>query len=475
MNYDVIVGIEIHLELNTKTKMFSSAPYKYKSEANSCTNEIDLAHPGTLPCVNKEAIRKAISLCLALNAKIDSLIRFDRKNYYYSDLPKGYQITQQFHPIGRNGYLEIKVNGEYKKIRINRIHMEEDTAKQYHYDDYTLIDYNRSGVPLLEIVSEPCIASALEASLYLEKLKLIFKYLDISNVRMEDGEMRCDVNVSLKPKDSNDLGTKVEIKNINSISNVKEAIDYEINRQIELLDNNQEIIQETRRFDDKTFSTISMRKKETNIDYKYFPEPNIPPIRISEGFIKEIKDSMSEMPDIKYRRYIEEYKLNEYDTNVLLNNRGLSLYFEEAMKYTDKPKTLCNLLTSELVGLLFKDNKNIEDSPVIPQSLAELVDILDNKEISSKQVKELLEKMYKSGKSAKEIIKEENIRQIANEDELLKIIKEVLAENPKSIEDYKNGKDRAFGFMIGHIMKKTKGEANPKLTSDLLTNELLKR
>lgn len=475
MEYDVVVGLEIHLELTTNTKMFSSAPYKYKSEANSCVNEIDLAHPGTLPCVNKEAVRKAISLCLALNMEIDPLIRFDRKNYYYSDLPKGYQITQQFHPIGRNGYLEVSVNGEYKKIKINRIHMEEDTAKQFHFDDITLIDYNRSDVPLLEIVSEPCISSGLEAALYLEKLKLIFEYLGVSNARMEEGEMRCDVNISLKPKGSEKLGTKVEIKNINSISNVKEAIDYETNRQKELLDKNIQIIQETRRFDDETFSTISMRKKEGNVDYKYFPEPNILPIRISKETIEEINDSMPEMPDVKYRRYIDEFKLSEYDTNVLLNNKSLSVYFDEAMKYTDKPKLLCNLLTSELCGLLTKDNKNIEDCNVSPKSLAELVNFLDNNEISSKQVKELLEKMYDSGKSAKELIEEKGIKQISDKNELLKIINEVLDENPKSIDDYKNGKDKALGFMIGQIMKKTKGQANPKLTSDLLTNELLKR
>lgn len=475
MEYDVVVGIEIHLELNTKTKMFSGAPYKYKQEANTCTNEVDLGMPGCLPCLNKEAVKKAIALCTALNMDIDTLVKFDRKNYYYSDLPKGFQITQQFHPIGSNGKLDIYLDGKYKTIRINRAHMEEDTAKQFHLNDVTLIDNNRCGVPLIEIVSEPDINSGIEAQLYVEKLRQTFIYLGISEAKMEEGEMRCDTNISIMPKGSKVFGTKVEVKNLNSIANVKEAIDYEVKRQKEVLESGGQVIQETRRFDEKTMSTISMRKKEGSVDYKYFPEPNIPPIRISKEMLDEVINNMPELPDAKSKRYIDEYKLSEYDSSILLANKDLANYFDEGMKVAKNPKSLCNLLTSELNGLLAKANKTINDSPVSSENLANLSNILDNKEISSKQGKEVLEEMFNTSKSPKEIIEEKGIKQVSNEDEILKIVNEVLDENPQSITDFKNGKDRALGFMVGQVMKKSKGQANPKMASDLLTKELSKR
>ena len=475
MNYDTVVGIEIHLELNTKTKMFSGAPYKFKKEANTCTNEVDIALPGTLPSLNKEAVKKAIALCIALNLNIDKLIKFDRKNYYYSDLPKGFQITQQFHPIGSNGYIDIYLDGEYKKIRINRCHMEEDTAKQFHLNDVTLIDYNRSSVPLLEIVSEPDMSSGKEAALYVEKLRQTFEYLGISDAKMEEGEMRCDVNISLKPQGSDKFGTKVEIKNLNSISNVKDAIDFETKRQAKVLDEGGTIVQETRRFDEKTMKTVSMRKKEGAVDYKYFPEPNIFPIRIPDSMIEEVKASMPELPDSKSKRYLGEYKLSEYDTKTILANKNLSIYFDEAMKTASNPKNLCNLLTSELMGLLVKGNKTIETSPVSSENLAKLSNFLESKEISSRQGKEVLEEMFNTSKDPETIIKEKGLKQVSNEDEILNIVLEVLNENPQSIEDFKNGKDRALGFMVGQVMKKSKGQANPKMASDLLTKELAKR
>lgn len=474
MEYDVVVGIEIHLELLTNTKMFSGAPYKFKAEANTCTNEVDLAHPGTLPCLNKEAVKKAIMTCFALNLNIDKLIKFDRKNYYYSDLSKGYQITQQFHPIGSKGYIEIYVNGEYKKIRINRAHMEEDTAKQFHLYDETLIDFNRSGVPLLEIVSEPDISSGEEAALYVEKLRQTMDYIGVSDVKMEEGSMRCDVNISIKPKGSSEFGRKVEIKNLNSIANIKDAVDFEAKRQAEILDNGGTVIQETRRFDEKTMSTVSMRLKESSVDYKYFPEPNITPVRIPDSWIENIRNSMPELPDAKFKRYINDYKLNEYDANLLLSNKLMSKYYDEAMKDASNPKLVCNLLTSELQGLLVKDNLGIEDSKVTPTNLAMLANLLDKGEISSKQAKGVLEEML-TGKDPKTIIEEKGIKQVSNEDEILKIVIEVLDENPQSIVDFKNGKDRALGFMVGQVMKKSKGQANPKMASDLLTSELNKR
>jgi len=474
MEYDVVVGIEIHLELLTNTKMFSGAPYKFKAEANTCVNAIDLAHPGTLPVLNKHAVKEAIMTCLALNLNIDRLIKFDRKNYFYSDLSKGFQITQQFHPIGRNGYIEIFVNGEYKKIRINRAHMEEDTAKQFHLYDETLIDFNRAGVPLLEIVSEPDIASGEEAALYVEKLRQTMDYIGVSDVKMEEGSMRCDVNISIKPKGSSVFGRKVEIKNLNSISNIKDAIDFEAKRQMELLERNEEIIQETRRFDEKTMQTVSMRLKESSVDYKYFPEPNITPILIDEAWIKDIKSSMPELPNDKSKRYMNDYQLSLYDINLLLSNKALSAFFDEAMKTGKNPKNVCNLLTSELVGLLQKEDKTIVDTNVSASNLAKLSNIIDAGEISSKQAKTVLEKML-SGKDPETIINELGLKQVSNQDEILKIVNEVLDENPQSIVDYKNGKDRALGFMVGQVMKKSKGQANPKMASDCLTLELSKR
>ena len=474
MEYDIVVGLEIHLELLTNTKMFSGAPYKFKVEANTCTNEVDLAHPGTLPCLNKEAVRKAIMTCFALNLNIDKLIKFDRKNYYYSDLSKGYQITQQFHPIGSNGYIEIYVNGNYKKIRINRAHMEEDTAKQFHLYDETLIDFNRSGVPLLEIVSEPDISSGEEAALYVEKLRQTMDYIGVSDVKMEEGSMRCDVNISIKPKGSNKFGRKVEIKNLNSIANIKDAVDYEAKRQADILNKGETVIQETRRFDEKTMTTVSMRLKESSVDYKYFPEPNITPVRIPDEWIESIKCSMPELPDAKFKRYVNDYKLSEYDANLLLSNKMMSSYYDEAMHSSVNPKLLCNLLTSELQGLLAQNSLSIEDSKVTPANLAKLANILEKGEISSKQAKGVLEEML-SGKDPKTIIEEKGIKQVSNEDEILRIVTEVLDENPQSILDFKNGKDRALGFMVGQVMKKSKGQANPKMASDLLTSELNKR
>ena len=474
MEYDTVVGIEIHLELKTKTKMFSSAPYQFKAEANTCTNEIDLGHPGTLPQVNEDAVKKSLMICCGFNATIDPLIKFDRKNYYYSDLAKGFQITQQFHPIGRNGYVEILVNGQYKKIRINRMHMEEDTAKQFHLFDQTLIDFNRSGVPLVEIVSEPDIASGDEAMLYVEKIKQTCEYLDVSDVKMEEGSLRCDVNVSVKEKGSNVFGNKVEVKNLNSIANVKAAIDFETKRQITLIEQGQTVVQETRRFDEKLNETVSMRLKESSVDYKYFPEPNIFPIRLTDEYINDVKNNMPELPEAKLKRYIDEYKLNEYDANLILSNRDICFFFDEACKNAKNKKNLCNLLTSELQGLLVKNNLTVTSSNVKPNSLANLSNLVDAGKISSKQVKDILPEMLK-GKEPEDIIKEKGIEQLSDETKILEIVNEVLNNNPQSIIDFKNGKDRAFGFLVGQIMKMTHGQVNPKIASDILTKEINKR
>lgn len=474
MEYDVVIGIEIHCELKTKSKMFSSAPTSFGMTANTCLNEIDLGHPGTLPCVNKEAVKKAIEACTALHLEIDPLVKFDRKNYYYSDLPKGFQITQQFHPIGKNGYIDIMVNGESKRIRINRIHMEEDTAKQFHLKDETLIDYNRAGTPLIEIVSEPDMTCGTEAQEYVEALRQTLLYLGVSDVKMEEGSMRCDVNISLKPKGSNVFGVKNEIKNLNSISNVQKAIDYEILRQKEILDNNGIIEQATRRFDEATKTTILMRKKEGSVDYKFFPEPNIFPIMLDKEWIKQIQDNLPELPQARKNRYKEKYGLQDYDIQLLIDNKELADYYEEVMKKAKNAKVACNWVITELQALLSKNNLNINQNPIKACDLGELVNMIDDGTISGKQGKVVFEEMI-TGKNPKYIVEEKGMKQMSDSSALLAMINEVLDENPQSIVDFKNGKDRAIGFIVGQVMKKSKGQANPAMTNQLVKEEILKR
>lgn len=474
MEYDVTIGIEIHCQLKTKTKMFSGAPTSFGRKPNVCTNEIDLGHPGTLPCVNKEAVAKAIEACTALHLTIDPLVKFDRKNYYYSDLPKGFQITQQFHPIGRNGYIMIDTEEGQKKIRINRIHMEEDTAKQFHLTKFSLLDYNRAGTPLIEIVSEPDMHNGEEAEKYVEALRQTLYYIGVSDCKMEEGSMRCDVNVSIAPKGSNTLGVKNEIKNLNSISHIGKAVDYEVERQKELLEKGEKVLQETRRFDEKTNTTVMMRRKEGNVDYKFFPEPNIFPIRLDANWIKSIQDSMPELPEERKARYINDFGLNEHDINVLIANKEVGDFFEETMKYSKNAKGVCNWLLGEVQGWLNKHEQTIVNTELKPEALAKLVAMIDTNEISSKQAKELIDDIM-TGKDPVESAKEKGLQQVTNTDELANMIKEVLDENAQAIEDFKAGKGRAVGFLVGQVMKKSKGQANPGLVNQILQEELKKR
>lgn len=474
MNYETVIGIEIHCELKTKTKMFSGAPVTFGAPANSCVNEIDLGHPGTLPCVNKDAVRLAIMAATALHCEIDPLVMFDRKNYYYSDLPKGFQITQQFHPIGTGGYVEIETDEGSKKIRLNRIHMEEDTAKQFHNEEGTLIDFNRAGTPLVEIVSEADMRSGKEAAAYVEKLRSILQYLGVSDVKMEEGSMRCDVNISLREAGTDVFGVKTEIKNLNSIANVQKAVEYEVQRQSELLDQGEAIVQETRRFDEAQKATVSMRKKEGNVDYKYFPEPNILPIRLSEEWIKDIQKHLPELPDARKQRYQSEYGLNEYDSSVLVNNRELAEFFDEVCKYTKEYKLAANWAIVEVTAALNKSNQKLDENPCEPKHLADMINMIKAGEISSKQAKVVFEEVM-LGKDPKAVVEEKGMKQMSDSTELLKMINEVLDQNPKSIEDFKNGKDRAIGFLVGQVMKASKGQANPAMTNQLIKEELKKR
>ncbi|MCF0111750.1 MAG: Asp-tRNA(Asn)/Glu-tRNA(Gln) amidotransferase subunit GatB [Erysipelotrichaceae bacterium] len=474
MQYETVIGIEIHCELKTKTKMFSSAPVTFGQPANSCTNEIDLGHPGVLPCLNKKAVELAIRACTATHCTIDPLVKFDRKNYYYSDLPKGFQITQQFHPIGRNGYVDITVDGEKKQIRLNRIHMEEDTAKQFHGYQGTSIDFNRAGTPLIEIVSEPDMRNGKEAAAYVEALRTSLLYMNVSDVKMEEGSMRCDVNVSIRPAGSDTFGTKTEIKNLNSISNVQKAIDAEVARQTEVLENGGTIVQATYRFDEATRSTVMMRKKEGTVDYKFFPEPNIPPVQLDEKWIASIQENLPELPSQRYERYTTVYGLSDYDANVLINNKEVSDFYDEVMKHTKEGKLVANWTISELMAILNRENTPLSDCKIKPEHLAAMVEMIAKKEISGKQAKELFPDVVK-GEDPKKLADARGMKQVSDVSAILAIVNQVLDEQPQSIIDYKNGKDRAIGFLVGQIMKKSKGQANPQLANQLVLQEIAKR
>ena len=474
MNFETVIGIELHCELKTKTKMFSSAPVAFGARSNSCTNEIDLGHPGTLPCVNKKAVELAIRACTATHCSIDTLVKFDRKNYYYSDLPKGFQITQQFHPIGRDGYVMIDVDGEQKKVRLNRIHMEEDTAKQFHNFDGTYLDFNRAGIPLIEVVSEADMRSGKEAAAYVEKVRTILYYLGVSDGKMEEGSMRCDVNVSIRPFGYEGFGTKTEIKNLNSISNVQKAIEVEVERQKEVLLAGGKIEQATYRYDEASRKTVMMRKKEGTVDYKFFPEPNIFPIQLDENWVKQIQKDMPEVPEQRKVRYEQEYGLSDYDISVLIANKEVSDFYDTVMKHTKQAKLAANWVITELLSILNKQNLAIEQAKIRPEHLASMVDMIAKDEISGKQAKEVFVDVVE-GKDPKKVIEEKGMKQVSDSSALLAIINQVLDEQPQSIQDYKNGKDRAIGFLVGQVMKKSKGQANPKMTNQLLLQEIQKR
>ena len=475
MNFEVIIGLGVHCELTTQSKMFSASPVTFGQAPNTKVNEVDLGMTGTMPVLNKTGVEYAVRVCHALNMEIDELLRFDRKNYYYSDLPKGFQITQDRFPIGRNGTMEIEVDGKKKTIEIERLHMEEDTAKQLHFDDHTLIDYNRSGIPLIEIVTKPNIRSGKEAAAYLEKLRSIFLYTKVSDAKMEEGSMRCDVNVSIRPFGSDKFGTRTEIKNLNSISNVQKAIEFEVSRQEKILLQGGKVMQETRRYDEGLKETVLMRSKGDAVDYKYYPEPNILPIRLDHQWVLDIKEALPEMPEERIKRYVEKYQLPKNDAKILVATKEISDYYDEAIRYTKEYKLVCNWLLGETMAYLNKSNTTIEAIKMIPKCLAEMVNCVVDETISSKQAKKVFDLMMETGKDPETIIEENHMKQISSVDEIRKIVCDVLDKNPQSIEDYKNGKDRAVGFLVGQIMKVTGGQANPGITNKVLIEELKSR
>ncbi len=472
MNFEAVIGLEIHVELKTKTKMFSRAPIDFKAEPNTLVTPIDLALPGTLPLVNKKAVIFAIRVSNALHMKIDHLIRFDRKNYFYSDLPKGYQITQDRYPIGSEGYIDLEVEDKIKRVRIQRLHLEEDTAKQLHIGNETLIDYNRAGIPLIEIVTYPDIRSGKEASSYIEKIRQIVTFSDVSDGKMEEGSLRCDVNISLRPYGATTFGEKVEIKNLNSISNVEKAINLEIKRQEKILLKGENVIAETRRYDDSIKDTVSMRSKDETIDYKYFPETNILPIKLSDAFVNEAIATCPELADKKKKRYIEEYSLSDYDADILLLDKYNAAYFDEAVKFTSFYKTLSNWVTVEIATYLNSEQICISDFPIEPKRIALLVNLIESGDVSNKQARDIFTIMLNSTDEPLNIAKTHNLMQISDENLILETIRIVLKENKGAIEDYRAGKDRAFGFLIGKIMGKSRGKFNPTLTSKLLKQEI---
>ena len=469
--YKTVIGLEVHCELKSNSKNFSSARNGYSTVPNSNVSVVDLGMPGILPVVNKEAVRNSIKMALAMNCEVPEYLTFERKNYFYPDLPKGYQITQFKHPIGTNGYVMINVNGEDKKVLIHDTHLEEDTASLDHYNAYSLIDYNRCGVPLLETVTEPCLSSADEAITFLETLRSMFLYTDTSYARSDRGQIRCDVNVSLMREDDTELGTKVEMKNINSFSSVREAIICEVARQTEILNNGGKILQETRRYDENTNMTYTMRSKEDAIDYKYFTDPNLPPVKISREWVEEIR---CEIPRLQYERsllYINDYGISRKDAYTIVREKEISDYYEECISLGGEPQLVCNWLTGSLIGNMNKLGMTIKDIPLLPKMLVELIKLINDGKISGKQGKEVLEKSLETGKTPSKLVSEMGLSQIVDENEIRNIVLEVVNENLNLVDDYKAGK-RVFDYFIGQIMKKTRGRANPVITSRILKEEL---
>lgn len=467
--YEVTIGIEVHVELKTKSKLFSDSAVSFGLNTNCGVNVIDLGYPGTLPTVNKEVVRQGVKAAHILHCNITKEMHFDRKNYFYPDNSKNYQITQNETPIGTNGYVEIEVDGEKKKIFLEEMHIEEDTCKSAHRGTVSLLDFNRSGVPLIEIVTKPCIKSSKEAMAYLEKLKELLFYADISDCKMEEGSMRCDANVSLS--NSDELGVKCEIKNIGSIHNVGLSIEKEIERQKELLEKGEKIREETRRFDDKLGTTVLMRVKETGNDYRYFPEPDIPFVRLDDTFISDAIKEIPLLPDELRKKY-QQIGLSHQQIEKIIANRPLSNYFNLLLDQKTNHVLAANLLLGDIAAYLNKHNKELQDTKLDQDRLIEVVTKLDEGVISNRNFKEILVDLLETSTSIDEILKSKNITNVTDEATILNIINKVLENNHDSVKDYKAGKDRALKYLMGQFMKETKGSVNPKLANDLLIQEL---
>lgn len=475
MNFETVIGLEVHVELKTESKIFSASPNHFGAEPNMNTSVIELGYPGVLPVLNKKAVEYAMKAAMALNCEVATETKFDRKNYFYPDNPKAYQISQFDKPIGEHGWIDIEVNGYTKRIGITRLHLEEDAGKLNHGNGYSLCDYNRQGTPLIEIVSEPDIRTPDEAYAYLEKLKSIILYTGVSDCKMEEGSLRCDANISIRPVGQEEFGTKTELKNLNSFNFVRKGLEHEEKRQAEVITAGGEIEQETRRFDEATNTTILMRIKEGSDDYRYFPEPDLPDLYIDEEWKARIRAEIPELPDKRKKRYVEELGLPEYDAEVLTISKEMSDFFDETVKVGAGAKQASNWMMGEVSAYLKAEQKELNQVALSPEGLAGLIQLIENGTISSKIAKNVFKELIEHGGNAEKIVKEKGLVQISDEGALLKIISEVLDANPQSIDDYKNGKQKAVGFLVGQLMKATKGQANPQLVNKLLLEEINKR
>ena len=475
-NWEAVIGLEIHVQLSTKSKLFSGASTNFGALPNTQACNIDLAMPGVLPVLNEEVLKKAIKLGTALNADINSPTSFARKNYFYPDSPKGYQISQMDKPIVEGGHLDIETESGTKRIGVTRAHLEEDAGKSLHddFEGQSGIDLNRAGTPLLEIVSEPEISTPAEAVAYLKSIHSIIRYLAISDGNMAEGSMRCDANVSVRKKGDLELGTRTETKNVNSFRFVEKAIQYEIERQVHEIESGNTITQETRLYDSQNNTTRPMRSKEYANDYRYFPEPDLLPIILEKEFIQNVLEGMPEMPNEKKERFVSQFSLSKYDADLLAADKDIANYFEEVVKISNSPKLSTNWIMGELSAELNNENLNISDSKVSSEKLGQLILRIEDGTISGKIAKDIFEKMWSSGKEVDEIIQGEGLEQVTDDKEIESMIDQVIANNPEQLEQYRSGKDRLFGFFVGQVMKASQGKANPKQVNDILKSKLEK-
>ena len=474
MNYEAVIGLEVHAQLQTTTKIFCGCETAFGEEANTRTCPVCIGMPGVLPVLNRKAVEYIIKTGLATHCTISPFSRFARKNYFYPDLPKGYQISQYELPLCERGHVEIVVDGKVKRIGLTRIHLEEDAGKNLHTSEAgaSLVDLNRAGTPLMEIVSEPDIRTADEAAEYLKKLRSILRYIEVSDADMEKGNFRCDINISLRPAGAKEYGTRAEVKNVNSFKFVQKALEYEMKRQAQVLDDGGKVVQETRLFDSAKGVTFSMRSKEEAHDYRYFPEPDLVPVAITAEEVAVIRATIPELPDAKRERFVKEYGLPDYDADMLTQSRALAAYYEEAAKLAGQPKVVSNWMMGELMRLLNAENREIEDCPVGPDRLAAMIKMIESGVISTKIAKTVFEEMYRSGKDAEAVVREKGLVQVSDSGAIEKIIDEVIKANPAQHADYKGGKDKLFGFFVGQVMKASKGKANPEMVNDLLKKKL---
>lgn len=476
MNFETVIGLEVHVELKTESKMFSPSPAHFGAEPNTNTNVIDWGYPGVLPVINEQAVEFAMKAAMALNCEISTDTKFDRKNYFYPDNPKAYQISQFDKPIGHDGWIDIEVEGKQKRIRVERVHLEEDAGKNNHgTDGYSYVDLNRQGTPLIEIVSEADMRSPEEAYAYLEALKQIVQYTGVSDVKMEEGSMRCDANVSLRPIGQEKFGTKAELKNLNSFNFVRRGLAFEEVRQEKVLLSGGVIQQETRRYDETTGATILMRIKEGSDDYRYFPEPDLPNLVISDEWIEKVRNSIPEMPAERRVRYVKELGLSDYDAMVMTLTKEMSDFFEETLANKADTKQASNWLMGEVSAYLNSEKIELHDTKLTPENLAGMINLIADGTISSKIAKKVFQELIQKGGSAQKVVEKNGWVQLSDPSKLIPMVNEVLDKNPQSIEDFKNGKDRAIGFLVGQIMKATKGQANPGIVNKLLNEELAKR